>query len=60
MELNNSSIELNRKLLDRLKKRIILTESQNLRTKNKSDKQMVADIKKMIEEEVRCCSNQLN
>lgn len=58
MELNNSSIELNRKLLDRLKKRIILTESQNLRTKNKSDKQMVADIKKMIEEEVRCCSNQ--
>lgn len=58
MELNNSSIELNRKLLDRLKKRIILTESQNLRTKNKSDKQMVADIKKMIEEEVRCYSNQ--
>lgn len=58
MELNNSSIELNRKLLDRLKKKIILAESQNLRTKNKSDKQMVADIKKMIEEEVRCCSNQ--
>ncbi|WP_197054039.1 hypothetical protein [[Clostridium] innocuum] len=52
------SKELNRKSIDRLKKKIILAESQNLRTKNKSDKQMVNDIKKWIEEEVKCCSNQ--
>ena len=30
----------------------------NLRTKNKTDAQMVKDIKKWIEEEVKCCSNQ--
>lgn len=57
MDLNNNN-ELNRKVLDRLKKKIILAESQNLRTKNKSETQMVADIKKWIEEEVKCCSNQ--
>lgn len=56
MDLNNN--ELNRKVLDRLKKKIILAESQNLRTKNKGDTQMVADIKKWIEEEVKCYSNQ--
>lgn len=56
MDTNNN--DLNRKVIDRLKKKIILAESQNIRTKNKGDIQMIADIKKWIEEEVKCYSNQ--
>ena len=52
------SYELNEKVVDRLKKKIIIAENNNLRTKNKSDAQMVKDIKKWIEEEVKCYSNQ--
>lgn len=57
MDLNNNN-ELNRKVLEHLKKKIIVAESRNLRTKDKGDPQMVSDIKKWIEEEVKCCSNQ--
>lgn len=46
------------KTVEHIKKKIILTENTNLRTKNKTDAQMVNDIKKWIEEEVKCCSNQ--
>ena len=38
--------------------KIIIAENTNLRTKNKTDAQMVKDIKKWIEEEVKCYSNQ--
>lgn len=50
--------ELDRKAIERLKKKIILAENKNLRTKDKSEIQMINDIKKWIEEEVKCCSNQ--
>ena len=46
------------KVIERLKRKIIIAENTNLRTKNKTDAQMVKDIKKWIEEEVKCCSNQ--
>ncbi len=46
------------KAIERLKRKIIIAENTNLRTKNKTDAQMVKDIKKWIEEEVKCCSNQ--
>ena len=46
------------KLIDRLKRKIVIAENTNLRTKNKTDAQMIRDIKKWIEEEVQCCSNQ--
>ena len=46
------------KAVERLKRKIILQESQNLKTREKTDQQMVAWIKKQIEEEVQCCSNQ--
>ena len=46
------------KAIERLKKKIVIAESTNLRTKNKTDAQMVKDIKKWIEEEVKCCLNQ--
>lgn len=52
------NIELDEKVIERLKRKIIIAENTNLRTKNKSDAQMVGDIKKWIEEEVKCCSNQ--
>ena len=42
----------------RLKDKIVVAENTNLRTKNKTDAQMVKDIKKWIEEEVKCYSNQ--
>ena len=51
-------IKINEKAVERLKRKIILQESQNLKTREKTDQQMVAWIKKQIEEEVHCYSNQ--
>ena len=51
-------IKVNEKAVERLKRKIILQESQNLKTREKTDQQMVAWIKKQSEEEVQCCSNQ--
>ena len=45
-------IKVNEKAVERLKRKIILQESQNLKTREKTDQQMVAWIKKQIEEEV--------
>ena len=47
-------IKVNEKAAVRLKRKIILQESQNLKTREKTDQQMVAWIKKQIEEEVQC------
>ncbi len=52
--------QLNRKVIDRLKSKIIIAEGVNLKTKAKSDTEMIKDIKKKIEEDVKCCSDQLN
>ena len=49
---------IDEKAIKRLKRKIIIAENTNLRTKNKTDAQMVKDIKKWIEEEVKCYSNQ--
>ena len=57
-KLVNEEIKVNEKAVERLKRKIILQESQNLKTREKTDQQMVAWIKKQIEEEVQCCSNQ--
>lgn len=56
METSNNNLD--QKIIERLKRKIVIAESKNLRTKNKSDVQMVNDIKKWIEEEVKCCSKQ--
>lgn len=56
--METQKIEIDSKLVTRLKHKIILAESLNLKTKNKSESQMVQHIKKMIEEEVQCCSDQ--
>ena len=53
-----AKFDLDRKAIDRLKRKIVIAENTNLRTKNRTDTQMIHDIKKWIEEEVQCCSNQ--
>ena len=52
------AISVNEKAVKRLKRKIIIAENQNLKTRDKSDQQMVAWIKKQIEEEAQCYSNQ--
>lgn len=56
--METTKFELDSKIVTRLKHKIILAESLNLKTKNKSEAQMVQYIKQMIEEEVKCCSDQ--
>ena len=51
-------IKVNEKTVERLKRKIILQENQNLKTRVMTDQQMVAWIKKKIEEEVQWYSNQ--
>lgn len=51
-------IKVNEKAIERLKRRIILQENQNLKTRTMTDQQMVTWIKKQIEEEAQCYSNQ--
>ena len=51
-------IKVNEKAVERLKRKIILQENQNLKTRTLTDQQMVAGIKKQIEEEAQCYSNQ--
>lgn len=53
-----AEIDISEKVVERLKRRIIIAENQNLKTREKTDQQMIAWIKKQIEEEVQCCSNQ--
>lgn len=46
--------EIDEKVVDRLIRKIIIAESNNLKTKDKTDTQMIDTIKKWIEEEVQC------
>ncbi len=58
MTMNNSEIVIDDRIVERLKKNIIIRENINLKTKEKTDQQMVSWIKSKIEEEVQCCLNQ--
>lgn len=55
---NNIDVDINEKSLKRLEKKIIALENINLRTKNKTESQMVSSIIKLIEEEDQCYYNQ--
>ena len=55
---NNIDVDINEKSLKRLEKKIIALENINLRTKNKTESQMVSSIIKIIEEEDQCYYNQ--
>ena len=58
VQLIMDQIKINPKAVERLKRKIILQENQNLKTKAMTDQQMVAWIKKQIEEEAQCYLNQ--
>jgi hypothetical protein len=47
-------IEIDTEKVNRLLNRLIIKEKTNIKTKQLNDGQMVAAIKKMIEEEVEC------
>lgn len=51
-------IQIDDKAVERLKRSIIIKENVNLKKRTLNDSQMVAWIKKKIEEEVQCCLNQ--
>lgn len=56
--MSDTNIEIDEKIIERLKKNIIIRENINLKTREKSDADMVKWIKSKIEEEVQCCLNQ--
>lgn len=58
MIMENTEFTINEKSIERLMRRIIMQENQNLKTRLKSDQQMVAWIKQQIEEETECYLNQ--
>lgn len=55
---DNGDIKVDSKAVERLKRSIIIKENMNLKTRTMNDSQMVAWIKKKIEEEVQCYLNQ--
>lgn len=50
-------IKINDKAVERLKRKIIIKENMNLKTRQMSDQQMISWIKKKIEEEMQCYFN---
>lgn len=50
-------IKVNEQAVERLKRKIILQENQNLKTRTMTDQQMIGWIKKQIEEEAQCYLN---
>ena len=55
---DNGEIQVDSKVIERLKRSIIIKENMNLKTRTMNDSQMVEWIKKKIEEEVQCYLNQ--
>jgi len=55
---DKGEILVDNKAVERLKRSIIIKENMNLKTRTMNDSQMVAWIKKKIEEEVQCYLNQ--
>ena len=51
---DNGEIQVDSKVIERLKRSIIIKENMNLKTRTMNDSQMVVWIKKKIEEEVQC------
>lgn len=50
-------IKISDKTIERLRRKIILQESINLKTRERSSQEMVTWIKKLIEEEMECYCN---
>ena len=56
--MSDSNVDIDKKIVERLKRKIIIRENTNLKTRDKSDQEMVKWIKAQIEEEVQCYLNQ--
>ena len=56
--MEEQGIQIDEKVVERLKKWIIIQENINLNKKTLNDQQMVDKIKKRIEEEVKCYLSQ--
>ena len=56
--MSDTNIEIDEKIVERLKRKIVIQENINLKTREKSGAEMVKWIKSKIEEEVQCCLNQ--
>lgn len=56
--MSERGIEIDEKVVERLKRNIIIRENINLKTREKIDQDMVKWIKAKIEEEVQCYLNQ--
>ena len=54
MSEENSEIEIDKIKAGKIMQKIIIEEAANLKSKGKSDSDMVRTIQKMIEEEVQC------
>ena len=52
--MSDNGITVDPKIVERLKRKIIITENKNLKTREKNDQEMVKWIKNKIEEEVQC------
>ena len=55
--MSEENFEIDEAVVERLKKNIIIRENMNLKTREKSDLEMVKWIKSKIEEEVQCYLN---
>ena len=56
--MSDSNIVIDEKVIERIKRNIIIQENINLKTREKSDQDMIKWIKSEIEEDVQCCLNQ--
>ena len=52
--MSELQIEIDEKIVERLKKKIIIKENMNLKKREKNDQEMIKWIKTTIEEEVQC------
>lgn len=49
-----NGVQIDEKKVERMLRKIIIMEKQNIKTKQFNDSEMVKKIKKIIEEEVEC------
>ena len=53
-KMSELQIEIDEKIVERLKQKIIIKENLNLKKREKNDQEMIKWIKTTIEEEVKC------
>ena len=56
--MEETKVVVNKEAVERLKRKLIIQENINLKTRMMSDQQIVTWIKKKIEEEAQCYLNQ--